>query len=303
MKKARSIQITAIGAAAMFIISGCSATSANEPTSSPDVTVTSGVDETSRALLPAEIREAGKLRIGASFRTPPLTMLTDDGQVRDGLSYEMASLGAERLGLSPAWSNIIYPGQTPAIKANKIDMVWETTSINEERIDAATFVVFANANTSVLVAKDNPKDIGSMSDMCGLSIGMSAGAVFVDLVAKQSERCVDEGKKPINQLTYDGAPNGRVALQSNSIDGYMSAQPDTTYFANTTDDGKTFSAVDLPEIPAVKLGIQVEKGNGVLAKAMESLVNNMIEDGSYGEIFKKWEMPDSMMVEAAEIVG
>ncbi len=212
-------------------------------------------------------------------------------------------MGAKKLGLEPVWDNIIYPGQTPAIQADKIDLVWETTSVDEERVKAATFVVFANANTSVLVDKGNPAKIQTMSDMCGRKIGMSKGAIFVQMVKDQSDRCLSEGKNSIEQLTYDGAPSGRTALQSGSIDGYMSAQPDTKYFADTTDSGAVFSAVDLPEIPPVKLAIQLEKGNHELADALESLVNNMIEDGSYAQILEEWKMPSSMMVDKAEIIG
>jgi polar amino acid transport system substrate-binding protein len=305
MKNSRFIQLMAIGAAAMFAATACSGPGAGNESMprAAGTAASTSVDDESRAMLPSDLRDSEELRIGASFRTPPLTMLTDDGQVRDGLSYEMANLGAEKLGLRPAWSNIIYPGQTPAIAADKIDIVWETTSVDEERLKAATFVVFANANTSVLVQKDNPSGIKSMSDMCGRSIGMSKGAIFVRLVEEQSERCVTDGKKPINQLTYDGAPSGRTALQSKNIDGYMSAQPDTTYFANTTDSGKAFSAVDLPEIPATKIAIQIKKGNDALARSLESLINNMIEDGSYAAIFDKWDMPASMMIESAEVLG
>ncbi|WP_431710481.1 transporter substrate-binding domain-containing protein [Glutamicibacter uratoxydans] len=304
MKKSMLVPLIATTAAMTLAVAACgSAGEASAPSDEATKASVESVDETSRELLPAEIRDSGELRIAASFRTPPLTMLTDDGETRDGLSYEMANLGAKRLGLEPVWSNIIYPGQSPAIAADKVDIVWETTSVDEERIKAATFVHFANANTSVLVQKGNPSGISSMQDMCGLSIGMSRGAVFVGMVKEQSEKCVADGLEPIEQLTYDGAPSGRTALQSENIDGYMSAQPDTTYFANTTGGGEVFSAVDLPEIPPVKLAIQLKKGDQVLAESLESLVNNMIEDGSYAEILKKWQMPEAMMIDKAEIIG
>ena len=261
------------------------------------------VDEASRQLLPASIRDAGALKIAASFRTPPLSMLVGDGQVRTGLSYDMASFGALRLGLEPSWSNITYPGQTPAIQSGKVDLVWEITSVSDERINAATFVIFARANQAVLVADGNPKKINAMADMCGQRIGVSQGSVFVGYVEEQSRKCTAGNEQPIEVSVFDGAPNGRIALQSGKVDGYMSSQADTTYFANTTANGKVFDAVDLPEIPSVPVGIQVSKGNQVLAKAMQSLVNGMIKDGSYAEFFDKYDMPDSMKVGSAEIVG
>lgn len=301
MRNTRFAGATAIGLAALLAAAACSAEDTASPQASPSPTST--VDEVSRDLLPADLRESGVLRIAASFRTPPLTMLEDDGQVQTGLSYEMATLGAKKLGLEPSWSAITYPGQTPAIQAGKVDIVWETTSVNDERLEAATFVIFANGNQSVLVTAGNPQGIKSMSDMCGARIGVSKGSVFVSYVEEQSKKCVADGKPPVVQSIYDGAPSGRLALQSGNIDGYMSGQPDTTYFANTSDGGKVFTAVDLPEIPAIPLGIQIDKGNDVLAKALASLVDTMIKDGSYAALFKKWQMPDSMMVSSAKIVG
>lgn len=260
------------------------------------------VDETSRALLPAALRESGELRLGASFRVPPFSFYSGDGTVFSGISYEMASLGAERLGLVPVWSAILYPGQTPAIKADRIDLVWETTSVNEERLKAATFVIFAHARTSVLVAKGNPKGINSLSDMCGNSIGASRGSIFVSQVEEQSKKCEAAGKPPITQLVYDSAPSGRTALQSNQVDGFMGGQAETYYFAEIAGDGEIFSAVDLSEIAPVPLGIQFDKGEEEAAIAFASLVDGMIADGSYQALFEKWALPDSMMVTEAEIL-
>ena len=252
------------------------------------------------ALLPEEIKSAGVLRIGASYQTAPMTMLTDDGQTKKGISHELARLAAERLGLKADFQVIPFPGQVAALEADKIDLVWETTSITPDRLKAASFVEFADLAYGVLVPKGNPKKIGDLASFCGLRIGVPQGSIFQEYVETASKDCEAAGGPKVEVLTYKGPPEARLAVRSGNADAFLGGHANNLYYAKQSENGATFSAVEVPDIATTPIGIQFQKDNTDLAKAVAEAVNSMIADGSYGKVFEQFELA-GMQIEAAKL--
>lgn len=254
------------------------------------------------ALLPQQIKDAGVLRIGASYQTAPMTMLTDDGQTKEGISHELALLAAERLGLKADFQAIPFPGQVAALEADKIDLVWETTSITPDRLKAAAFVEFANLAYGVLVPKGNPKKISDLASFCGLRIGVPQGSIFQEYVESASKDCEASGRPKVDVLTYKGPPEGRLAVRSENADAFLGGHANNLYYAKQSENGATFSAVEVPDIAKTPIGIQFAKNNTDLAKAVAEAVNSMIADGSYGNVFEEFDLA-GMQIESAKLAG
>ncbi|WP_431710479.1 transporter substrate-binding domain-containing protein [Glutamicibacter uratoxydans] len=229
-----------------------------------------------------------------------MTMLEDDGQVKAGISHELAVLALEQLGLQGDFSILPFPGQAAALEADKVDVVWETTSINAERLEAATFVEFANLTYGVLVPKDNPKDIVDLDSFCGLGIGVPQGSIFQDYVEEASAECVDSGSTAINLLTYKSPAEGRLAVLSKNADAFLGGHANNLYYAENSDEGAAFSAVAIPDIEPTPIGIQFKKGNEELASAMAEAVNALIANGSYAKVFEEFGLSE-MEISSASI--
>ena len=181
-----------------------------------------GVVASAVELLPQSVKDSGILRIGGSYQSAPMTYLVNDGQDKAGISYELATEAAKRLGLTPEFSVIPFPGQVAALAADKIDLVWETTSINEERLLAATFIPFATIGYGVLVAKGNPAGVTDFESLCGLRIGVPQGSIFPQYIEDATEQCKAKGLPEVEMLTYRGSDEARLAIRSGNSDGYMS---------------------------------------------------------------------------------
>jgi polar amino acid transport system substrate-binding protein len=252
-------------------------------------------------LLPASVKESGILRIGGSYQSAPMTMLVNDGQDKAGISFELATEAAKRLGLTPEFSVIPFPGQVAALTADKIDLVWETTSITPERLEAATFIPFAEISYGLLVQKGNPAGITDFKSMCGRKIGVPQGSIFPQYIEVASDKCKENGLAQVEILTYRGEDEARLAVRSGNADGLMSGHPNNVYYAQTIGENSAFEAVELSEIESTPIGIQFKKDNIQLAKAMAEAVNAMIADGSYAQIFDKYTVP-TMKVDSVSVM-
>lgn len=268
------------------------------------LTVGGGVvaqDAVGAPALPASIAESGILRIGASYQSAPMTMLVNDGQEKAGISFELATQAAKQLGLTPEFSVIPFPGQVAALAADRIDLVWETTSVTPERLEAATFIRFAEISYGLLVQKGNPARITDFASMCGLKVAVPQGSIFPQYIELASEKCKASGSAEVEVLTYKGEDEARLAVRSGNADGLMSGHPNNIYYAQTAGDGSAFEAIELSEIESTPIGIQFKKDNLELANAMVVAVNAMIADGSYAAIFDSYNLP-TMQVDAVSIM-
>ncbi len=252
-------------------------------------------------LLPGDIDASGVVRIGASYQTAPMTLLENDGQDKAGISHELAQLAVEQLGLQGEYNIIPFPGQAAALEANKVDLVWETTSINAERLKSATFVEFAQLTYGVLVPHGNPKNISDLMSLCGLKIGVPQGSIFQEYVETASEDCKTGGKTAINVLTYKGPPEGRLAVLSENADAFLGGHANNVYYADHSDEGAAFSAVEIADIEPTPIGIQFKKGNTQLAEAVSAAVDALIQNGAYDKVFESYDL-GVMKIDSASIV-
>ncbi|MGO4384063.1 transporter substrate-binding domain-containing protein [Specibacter sp. RAF43] len=292
----RKYLLSALAVATLVAVSACGSPAGSGTSDQPTALAPSAA-----ALLPANIKSAGAVRIGASYQTAPMTMLLNDGQDKSGISHELATLAVEQLGLKGEFTTMPFPGQAAALEADKIDAVWETTSINAERLKSATFVEFAKLTYGVLVPRGNPANITDLKSFCGLRIGVPQGSIFQDYVESASSDCKAAGSAPVNVLTYKGPPEGRLAVLSKNADAFLGGYANNLYYAEHSDKGAVFSAVEVPDIKATPIGIQFKKGNTELAKAMAEAVNALIADGSYKKVFKKYGL-EAMEINSASIV-
>lgn len=256
------------------------------------------VDPELTSLLPTAVRESGELRVGASFVTAPMTFLAEDGTKMTGISYDLATLVAEKLGLTPKFEQIPFPGQVAALAADQVDLIWETTSISPERLEASTFVEFASLSYGVLVKKGNPAELSDLASFCGLRIAVPQGSIFQTYVEDASKSCKDSGESEISLLTYKGPPEGRLAVEAGNADGFLGGYPQNLYYAQTAGDGTMFDAIEVPDIEPTPVGVQFSKDNLELATAITGAINAAMADGTYYRVFAQYGLPGMALLTA-----
>lgn len=111
------------------------------------------------------------------------------------------------------WSGLI-----PATVNGQTDVMWDSLLYTPDRAKQLDFVAYMNAATGMLVAKNNPKGIKALDDLCGLQATAGLGTTQEVMLKGASDKCVAAGKKPVEIITSADIPAGARLVQSGRVD-------------------------------------------------------------------------------------
>ncbi|MGV9279858.1 ABC transporter substrate-binding protein [Streptomyces sp. NPDC003730] len=239
------------------------------------------------ALLPADVREAGTLRVGSSVGFPPGAYYPN-GQDKPpaGQDIDIADAVAKVLGAKLERQDASFETILPALGSGKYDVGTGNFGVTTERLKTIDFVTYINDGQGFAVKTGNTsvgKKVTDLTQLCGLTIGTGAGTTFEATLTAQKGVCAKAGKKPYDVKVY--AENGATltALQLGRTDVIMSTINGLRYQAAQPASRTTF----LGEFHRLDVGFAFKKGSP-LTRAFQAAVNELIKDGTYARILKKW---------------
>jgi len=278
---------------------GACASEAGDGEATPEDSDTEVSDTELTELLPDEVRERGTLRNGADFTYPPMEYIEDDGTTFTGVDYDLAEEIGKRLGLDVEHHNSDFGTLIPALQADRVDMVISYATLTKEREETVDFVQYSEAGMALLVQAGNPEGIDGLSDLCGHTVGLLAGAIQVPLVEEQSDKCEEEGQDPITINQQAKESEVQLLLRNGRITADVLDAPVAAY-AESESDG-AFEM--LPETYNPKPhGIMVLKDNEELRDAIQAALQEIIDDGTYLEILETYGVED-LAIDEAKING
>jgi len=298
VKRASLTAVSVLAAAA--VLTGCGGSSDDaEPAAAAGSTGTQSFDQELFDLLPAEIQESKVVRFGALWETPPnISVDPADTTTPIGATPDLAAAVSEVLGVTPEWQNMQWPAQLPGLQAGNVDVLWGQVSDSEERErSVADIIAWGKSPLALLVATDNPEDIGALGETCGLKVAVPIGSQQSAAVAGVSETaCTSQGKPAIEPVEYPGAQQAIVALKAGSVDAWFDSSSSVTEAA----DAAGFDVVPLEDAEINKYmqtisGVALAKDNPGLTEAIAGALQKLAESGDYQEILDKWEIGDNAL--------
>ena len=150
----------ALAATAAMLCAGCS--NPADPSATPPIDGMAGtdihVDEALHDSLPAEIQDAGVVRVATDVPYAPFEMFESNGDSRIvGLDYDLGQALGSPLGVRFEFSQQAFDGIIPAIQAGKFDIVMSAMTDTKERQGAPDFVDYSVSGSGILVAEGNPQ--------------------------------------------------------------------------------------------------------------------------------------------------
>ncbi len=270
----------AIVAAAALLLTGCVDNSTGEPTSGGD-TPSVGVDQAAVALLPEEIKSAGKLVIGIDPTYPP-NEYKDDAGNPIGWEVELGDAMAAKLGLKTEYQISSFDKILPSITGGTYDIGLSSFTDNEEREKKVDFVNYYNAG--IQWAQPIGKNVDP-ANACGLTVAVQATTYEeTDELPAKSKECTDAGKQPINILKFEKQEEASNAVALGRADAMTADSPITQEAVSKLKD-KIELAGDAFDV--APYGIAVNKGSK-LAQAVQAALQSLVDDGTYSTILKKW---------------
>ncbi|MFJ2003763.1 ABC transporter substrate-binding protein [Streptomyces sp. JL3001] len=243
--------------------------------------------DSAAALLPADVREAGKLKVGSSIGFPPGAYYPNGtDKAPAGQDIDLADAVAKVLGVELERQDASFETILPALGSGKYDFGTGNFGVTAERLKTIDFVTYINDGQGFAVKQGNTELKGKVTDLtqlCGLTIGTGAGTTFEATLTSQKGVCAKAGKKPYDVKVYSENAATLTALQQGRIDVIMSTINGLRYQAAQPASQTAF----LGEFHRLDVGFAFKKGSP-LTKAFQAAVDELIKDGTYSRILKKW---------------
>lgn len=272
-------------AAVAVLAVGCSNKSEQSSSGLP----TPSVDSSLKSMLPADVQKSGQITIATNPPYAPMESFdTDTSAVSTTLIGADIDLGraiGQVLGVKVKFVTAPFADIIPDVADGHEDLGMSALTVTAARTKVVDFVSYLTAGTKVLVKAGNPKDVSGADDLCGLEVGVEHDTVQVTQLASWSKTCTSSQKPAISVKKYDTQPKADDALRDGRVQAVVADSPVVDYAVKKHDD--TFAAAG-DAVEEAPYGIAVKQGSGDFTKALQSAINNLIEDGTYKAILDEW---------------
>lgn len=243
--------------------------------------------------LPKNLVEPGALTYGVAATFAPFEFRKDGALA--GFDIDFIDAVGRRLKTSPKPMNMEFKGLIPALQGNRIDVINSGMYINEARSQQVDFVPYLKIGNVVVVQAANPSKITGRDDsLCGKTVAVTLGGFQEGLARAEDKRCRDKGLGGLTVLTLPTAQDSALTLRQGRADAYIDSTagaakviqevPDTFKIAGDAFDSNT------------QLGLAVRKGDGALHESLKAAIHEVVADGTYTTLIRKWGLPLSASI-------
>lgn len=240
------------------------------------------------AMVPAEIKARGALRVGSQQTFPPIEFREPGKTEVTGASRDLLVEMAQRLGLKVDYIQAEYSALIPGLEADRFDMASGGISDTEEREQKVDFVNYMFSGGSMLVLTANKDKMDTIDDFCGKSVATLLGSrVIMAQVEAASERCTKAGKTAIRAEQLPSAPDARMQLDLKRVDAYLGDFPALVYMGTQFPGRYRIVGGNYMLTPYITSWAFAKNRTG-LRDAVQKATQSMLDDGTYQKLLDKW---------------
>ena len=225
----------------------------------------------------ARIQEKGEIVVATEGAWRPWTYHDEDDNLV-GFDVEVATLIAEKLGVTAAFAESPWDGIFAGIDAERYDIAANGVEITEERGEKYDFTVpYGYIRTALVVRGDN-EDINALEDLDGKSTCNSIGSTYMELAESYGAEAIgvdtlDETISMVLSGRADATLNAEV-----SIYDYLSEHPDANI--------KIVALTD--EASEVAMPLRKGEDSASLLAAINAAIEELREEGELSRISEKY---------------
>jgi polar amino acid transport system substrate-binding protein len=273
------------GMTALLAVCGCAGEAATPTGSGSAVPAGAAVPAgLARDRLPADIRRGGVLVVGSDQTFPPMESVENGKPV--GFDVDLVTGIAARLGLRLELRQVSFGELIDQVESGALMLSTSSMYDNAKRQQRVDFVDYFNVGTSVVVRKD-AADVAGYRGLCGLRVAVQPATVYVELLAGVAATCPSGRRLSVVATSAD-----RPALvAAGRVDAYLDDYPIAAYAVSK--NGALRISGD--QIEAQPYGIGVAKKRRDLAKAVQTALYELIDDGTYDRLVAKWKLPNGAL--------
>ncbi|MFA7266353.1 MAG: transporter substrate-binding domain-containing protein [Candidatus Nanopelagicales bacterium] len=295
------IAVTVLLIAVVTTAAGCSGSStpsANQPY--PNVEV----DPTLRELLPADTRADGILTIATDPSYPPMEFLVESepngASELVGADIDLGRAIATKFGLQPKFEVAAFSNVVPAVAIRQYELGMSSLWADNPQAALVNMITYLDAGTQIAIRATKTRPDQQNPSFCGHSIAVEEGAEYIDVLVKQSTKCVGRGEEPITILTENSQARASKLLEDGKADALVGDSPTVQWTINRS-NGAIVALGDPIDIRPY--GIAVSTRYPDLTRATNIAMQQLIDSGTYLEILSRWQIANGAITESLVLFG
>lgn len=232
------------------------------------------------------------VKVGTDGETPPYAMRDPkDFSHLIGLDTELAEAAFKCIGVPIEFKLGAWSGQLPAVANGQTDAMWDTLYYTPERAQQMDFVIYSRAATGGMVQKGNPKHIMGLDDICGVRATAGLGTVEEAQFRQLSDKCVRDGKKAVDIVTFPDIPAGARLVMNDRADLLLINLGLVDQFVADNPDKLERSFMIVTNW---KIGVGFNKNNKELEVAVADALRAIRASGAEKAIYDKYHFDYSL---------
>ena len=267
---------------AVFVVlalAGAACGNDEEGSSSGSVSGSGSASGTGTGAADLDLVSDGKLTVCSDVPYAPFEF--EESGTLKGIDIDLVKAMAGKLDLEAEFRDTDFDGIFSALAAGQCDMIASSVSITDERKQNNDFTDgYFEINQSLLVRKGEESTIKDLPDLKGKTVGVQSettGAAYAESKAKDNGYTVKE---------FTGADELFTALKAKQVDAVLQDFPINSYNAEKT--GESAVAKVFEEQEKEEYGFVVKKGNTSLRDALDDVLDELREDGTYDDILEEY---------------
>ena len=251
-----------------------------------------GARDASSSEAEADSGGSGDLTVAIISGYPPLGY-QEDGELV-GLDVDLTRAIGEKMGEDIEVTQQSFENMLLGVDRGAYAFV-PAVNVTAERGEKYDFVTYLKSGYGFGDTRGKSADIKEQSDVCGLKVAALSGDQSVDTMRAWSKECTENGDPEIDLTTFPDAGAAVIAMESGRADVVTQSTLNLSQVAANESDW-TLSEL---EYQLIETAFAFPKGSD-LAPEVAKAVEELMADGTYEEIFEKYNV-DPFMIDAPEI--
>ncbi|AKL93999.1 amino acid ABC transporter substrate-binding protein, PAAT family [Clostridium aceticum] len=262
----------------LFFMVGCATEEGNltDTGTDPveDVEVDVGDNDSTKDTLD-EIKERGTLTFAMTGAYPPFNFIDEDGTLI-GFDIDIADAIAEKIGVEAEPITVLWDGILTGLTSGRFDMIIGSMAITEERLKEVNFSHPYYYDGAQFFGREDLA-VSDLSEIENASVGVVTGTTFQNFLV--------EMENVTDILQFESDVDNMRAVQQGRSDGLITGLLVGLH---------GIEKFDMPLAPIgdplyiEEIGIAIRKDDIALLEAVNTALQEIIEDGTYEEISYKW---------------
>ena len=228
----------------------------------------------------ASVQKKGKLSIATSPDFPPFESLTDSTTV-EGIEIDILQLICDKLGVELEINQMDFDSVLPGVQAGKFDVGVSGITITEQRKKNVLFTdPYCLAAQAIVVTEDSA--IKSKADLEGKKVSVQTGTT--------AESYTMENGYSVSSFSANS--DAEAALTSGKVDAWVIDDLTAAEMVKVYNETASVKLVILDEAMTTEpYAFAFSLGSDDLVKEVNSILDELIADGTVKAIFEKYDAP------------